>query len=90
MHRSSSHSAARSSDEFLVNFSSSSALKGFDSSQDLLADYDDKAVVSDDISKNKDVPVKSTFGERAVHLIPLVLIFCGLVLWWFSNPVQLH
>lgn len=78
MHRSSSHSAARSSDEFLVNFSSSSS----SSALSLLADYDDK---SDDVSKNK-----PTFGDKAVHLIPLVLMFCALLLWWFSYPVQLH
>lgn len=86
MHRSASHSAARPSDEFPVNFSSS-ALKAFDSSEEkLLADYDDKSQVSDDSSK-----VKPSFGEKnSIHLIPLVLIFCALLLWWFSKPVQLH
>ncbi|KAJ9539780.1 hypothetical protein OSB04_026286 [Centaurea solstitialis] len=26
------------------------------------------------------------FSEKVVHLIPLVLILCALVLWFFSNP----
>ncbi|KVI10079.1 uncharacterized protein LOC112501424 [Cynara cardunculus var. scolymus] len=26
------------------------------------------------------------FSEKVVHLIPLVLLFCALVLWFFSNP----
>ncbi|KAI3454385.1 hypothetical protein Pfo_011048 [Paulownia fortunei] len=84
MHRSASYSSARSSDEFLVNFSPA-ALKGFDSNQDLLTND----VISDDVSK-KDISLKPSPGEKAVHLIPLVLIVCALVLWWFSNPVQLQ
>ncbi|CAN1241909.1 hypothetical protein LINPERPRIM_LOCUS5154 [Linum perenne] len=26
------------------------------------------------------------FAERAVHVIPLVLLVCGLILWFFCNP----
>ncbi|KAI8540246.1 hypothetical protein RHMOL_Rhmol09G0247800 [Rhododendron molle] len=26
------------------------------------------------------------FGETVVHIIPFVLLFCALVLWFFSNP----
>ncbi|KAL1542019.1 hypothetical protein AAHA92_26160 [Salvia divinorum] len=59
--------------------------KGFDSNQNLLADYDGESLVYEGESKKKPAP-----GEKAVHLIPLVLIFCGLVLWWFSHPVKLH
>lgn len=29
---------------------------------------------------------KAKFAENAVHIIPLVLLFCALVLWLFSNP----
>ncbi|OMO94803.1 Small GTPase superfamily [Corchorus capsularis] len=29
---------------------------------------------------------KAKFAENAVHLIPLVLLFCALILWFFSNP----
>ncbi|KAK9667967.1 hypothetical protein RND81_13G024600 [Saponaria officinalis] len=27
-------------------------------------------------------------AENAVHLIPLVLVFCAAILWFFSNPVD--
>ncbi|XP_022140816.1 uncharacterized protein LOC111011394 isoform X2 [Momordica charantia] len=26
------------------------------------------------------------FAETAVHVIPLVLLLCAIVLWFFSNP----
>ena len=26
------------------------------------------------------------FAENAVHIIPLVLLVCALILWFFSNP----
>ncbi|KAA0044682.1 putative transmembrane protein [Cucumis melo var. makuwa] len=26
------------------------------------------------------------FAENAVHVIPFVLLICGIVLWFFSNP----
>lgn len=32
---------------------------------------------------------KAKFAENAVHLIPLVLFICALVLWFFSNPGQI-
>ncbi|KAL8458003.1 hypothetical protein ACS0TY_034939 [Phlomoides rotata] len=84
MHRLSSHSSSRSSDEFLVNLSPS-ALKGFDS------DKADSSVVSDDVSK-KNVSPKPSFSQKSVHLIPLVLLLCLVLLWWFSNPaiLKLH
>lgn len=28
---------------------------------------------------------RSKFSEKAVHIIPFVIIFCALVLWFFSN-----
>lgn len=86
MHRSSSYSSARSSEEFLVNFSPAA----LNSNQELLASFNDKDVGSGDVSK-KDLSLKpSSGGERAVHLIPLVLITCAFVLWLFSHPVELH
>ncbi|KAL7115382.1 hypothetical protein ACP275_04G181300 [Erythranthe tilingii] len=95
MHRlSSSYSAAKASnDEFSVNFLP-------DASKDLVSDdfsdnYNNNSnnnnynPISDDIAK-KDISPKPYSGERAIHLIPLILIMCGLVLWIFSNPVDLH
>ncbi|KAL3521371.1 hypothetical protein ACH5RR_019520 [Cinchona calisaya] len=29
---------------------------------------------------------RAKFAENAVHIIPLVLLFCALILWVFSNP----
>ncbi|KAJ7010341.1 hypothetical protein NC653_000932 [Populus alba x Populus x berolinensis] len=29
---------------------------------------------------------RAKFAENAVHVIPFVLLLCGLVLWFFSNP----
>ncbi|KAI3519608.1 hypothetical protein L2E82_31878 [Cichorium intybus] len=34
----------------------------------------------------KDKLGRLRFSEKAVHLIPLVLLLCALVLWLFSNP----
>ncbi|KAL4575998.1 hypothetical protein LXL04_012086 [Taraxacum kok-saghyz] len=34
----------------------------------------------------KDKLGRLRFSEKAVHLIPLVLLLCALVLWFFSNP----
>lgn len=89
MHRSSSYSSsARASDECLVNFSPST-LKVVDSSEDLLLPIYNKDAISDEVLK-KDLCVNPTAGERALHLIPMVLILTGLILWWFSHPVKLH
>ncbi|KAL6524551.1 hypothetical protein OROHE_016222 [Orobanche hederae] len=75
------------------------SLKGLDSSkQDTLlsGNYyinnvvnDAVVMINDDVSK-KDMclkPSRQGGGERAIHLIPLVLFLCALVLWWFSSPV---
>ncbi|XP_041995706.1 uncharacterized protein LOC121745824 [Salvia splendens] len=29
---------------------------------------------------------RAKFAEKAVHAIPLVLLFCAFILWMFSNP----
>ncbi|XWS60147.1 hypothetical protein CRYUN_Cryun07bG0009600 [Craigia yunnanensis] len=29
---------------------------------------------------------RAKFAENAVHIIPLVLLVCALILWFFSNP----
>ncbi|KAK8508197.1 hypothetical protein V6N13_055647 [Hibiscus sabdariffa] len=35
---------------------------------------------------NKKEKSRAKFAENAVHIIPLVLIVCALILWSFSNP----
>ncbi|KAL0436502.1 UNVERIFIED_CONTAM: hypothetical protein Sradi_0358100 [Sesamum radiatum] len=29
-------------------------------------------------------------SEIAVHFIPIIVLFCLLILWWFSHPVKLE
>ncbi|XP_010535875.1 PREDICTED: uncharacterized protein LOC104811040 [Tarenaya hassleriana] len=61
-------SGCRPSDEFLVNLSP-------ESSVDLTA-YD--------VTKKENAVLSKSVGERAVHLIPLVLFLCAFILWAFS------
>lgn len=82
-----SASASRVSDEYLVNMSP--AAKG--------SSFPKMLIAADDLHTNyhpisdatkKDVSLKSP-GEKAVHLIPLVLTICALILWFFSKPVTI-
>ena len=41
--------------------------------------------ISDATKKEMSMHHKSS-GENAIHLIPLVLILCALILWVFSDP----
>ncbi|KAL8529903.1 hypothetical protein ACS0TY_007100 [Phlomoides rotata] len=89
--RSSSYnSGAKASDEFLVSFFPAAATKGLVSSEDYY-NYNYNPI-SDDThhTGNKDhMFPRSNPGEKAVHLIPLVLLLSAFLLWWFSNPVIL-
>ncbi|KAA8535047.1 hypothetical protein F0562_030050 [Nyssa sinensis] len=79
-----SSSTARSSDEILVNLlpaaKSSPSVKS--SATVDLPTYDS---ISDG-SKKEVTPLYKSLGENAIHLIPLVLILCGLILWFSSDP----
>ncbi|KAG1346185.1 hypothetical protein COCNU_06G000140 [Cocos nucifera] len=33
--------------------------------------------------------VRARFADNMVHLIPLVIIFCAMVLWFFSHPAEI-
>ncbi|CAB4271173.1 unnamed protein product [Prunus armeniaca] len=87
MHRSASWSRA---DEYFMHPNSSpSAGKGpsglrvsvsFDQGGDQLPVYDPIA----ELAKKERSRVK--FAENAVHVIPIVLLLCAFVLWFFSNP----
>ncbi|CAA0820948.1 Unknown protein [Striga hermonthica] len=86
MHR----ATGRSSDEFSVSFPPA-ALKGFESSHNSLTgnnyNLDNGLISNDDVSK-KVMSLKASPGaEKAIHLIPLVLFLCALVLWLFSSHV---
>jgi hypothetical protein len=86
MHRSSSTS--RASDEFLVTLSA--ADMGSPQPMKAAAFIDDLPMynntISDHATKKEIAPQHRSSGENAIHLIPLVLILCGLILWIFSNP----
>lgn len=79
MHRSASTS--RASEEYFLNMSpqvkGSPGLKAVD---DHLPIYDPLS----EISKKESSRLKT--AENAVHFIPVVLILCAVVLWFFSNP----
>ncbi|ESW26958.1 hypothetical protein PHAVU_003G161400 [Phaseolus vulgaris] len=77
MHRSSSISAA--SGEFLVDISHT-ALKMTDS-QGLPIHHS----VFDVVNKKEMALHGKPPAQKAVHLIPLVLFFCGFILWIFSH-----
>uniref|UniRef100_A0A1J3JUQ7 Uncharacterized protein n=1 Tax=Noccaea caerulescens TaxID=107243 RepID=A0A1J3JUQ7_NOCCA len=71
---------SRPSEEFLINLSPDS------SSPDGHVLYD---------GAKKELPLhsntyKAVNGERAIHLIPLVLFLCALVLWIFSSATTIH
>ncbi|KAJ8643099.1 hypothetical protein MRB53_004847 [Persea americana] len=80
MHRSASTS--RASDEFVINISpqmkGSPGLKM--AALDQLPTYDPLF----EVSKKESSRLK--WAENAVHFIPLVLIVCGFILWFFSRP----
>ncbi|RVW47477.1 hypothetical protein CK203_086512 [Vitis vinifera] len=79
-----SASTSRASDEFLVNLlpaaMGSTPLKT--SASEDLPMYDP---ISDATKKEMSMHHKSS-GENAIHLIPLLLILCALILWVFSDP----
>ena len=89
MHRSSSSSNARLiSDEFFVNLSQaamqSSPLLKAAPSDDHLPEYGDPITGT----TKKEIPYHhhNSTGEKAIHLVPVVLILCALTLWFFSRP----
>lgn len=67
--------SSRPSEEFLINLSPDFA------SPDGLVVYE---VPKKELSIHNNI-YKSTNGERAIHIIPLVLFLCAFVLWVFSS-----
>ncbi|KAL8136647.1 hypothetical protein V2J09_002648 [Rumex salicifolius] len=92
MHRSSS--TTRVSDEYF-KVSSSSPTQGSPAGNQRLP-------VDGSVSSDSQLPVyspssyvakrersRTRFAENAVHLIPLILVVCAVILWFFSHPVDL-
>uniref|UniRef100_A0A5B7BM55 Uncharacterized protein n=1 Tax=Davidia involucrata TaxID=16924 RepID=A0A5B7BM55_DAVIN len=81
MHRSSS---ATQVSEFLTHSSSSPSQNFRPSSEaDQLPTYNPQSHVA----KKERIRLRS--AETAVHLIPLLLVLCAIILWFFSNPVDM-
>ncbi|PKA51620.1 hypothetical protein AXF42_Ash002987 [Apostasia shenzhenica] len=77
MHR--SGSTTRASDEYYLSTAQAAVGRSV-MDIDHLPTYDPQS----DIAKKEAARLK--FAESMVHLIPLVIIICGMVLWLFSNP----
>ncbi|RZC74462.1 hypothetical protein C5167_049945 [Papaver somniferum] len=75
MHRSASLS--RTSEEFFIHAASSSSKNSLDTSE--LPVYDPNS----DVGKKEKLRIK--FAENAVHIIPVVLVLCAVILWCFSS-----
>ncbi|KAL5768949.1 hypothetical protein ACOSQ2_015732 [Xanthoceras sorbifolium] len=86
MHRSASTS--RTSDEFLVNLLPAAA--AMNSSPVKASASHDLPIYSpiSDANKKELALHHKSMGENAIHLIPLLLIFCGFILWLFSHPAS--
>ncbi|CAJ1944428.1 unnamed protein product [Sphenostylis stenocarpa] len=79
-----SSSISRASGEFLVGISTTAL--AFPSPE--MADSQGLPIhhsVSDVVTKKEMALYGKPPAQKAVHLIPLVLIFCGFVLWIFSH-----
>ncbi|KAI3933270.1 hypothetical protein MKW92_047048 [Papaver armeniacum] len=75
MHRSASLS--RTSEEFFIHGASPSSKNSLDTSE--LPVYDPNS----DVGKKEKLRIK--FVENAVHIIPVVLVLCAVILWCFSS-----
>ena len=78
-----SSSTTRASDEFLVNFSPPSvvSLPMKSATADELPLYE-----SNFDAHKKELGVNKSSVENVIHMIPLILIVCGFILWIFSHP----
>uniref|UniRef100_A0A803NX13 Transmembrane protein n=1 Tax=Cannabis sativa TaxID=3483 RepID=A0A803NX13_CANSA len=78
-----SSSTSRASDEFLVNFPPPSfvPLPMKSAAAEELPLYK-----SNSDANKKELGVHKSSGENIIHVIPLILILCGFILWVFSHP----
>lgn len=87
MHRSAS--TPRVSDDYSKYHSSPPSSSSSSSSAALRAlslEADELPVLEPMSEVYKKEKSRIKFGETVVHIIPFVLLFCALVLWFFSNP----
>ncbi|KAK7292078.1 hypothetical protein RIF29_07748 [Crotalaria pallida] len=84
MHRSSS--VSRVSDEFFVDMSASALASSYLklAASDGLPTHDNSTCF--DVSKKEITHHGTSPGQKAIHLIPLVILLCGFILWMFSHP----
>ncbi|GLT26122.1 hypothetical protein SLA2020_012080 [Shorea laevis] len=76
---------SRDSDEFSVNLSETTT--GFPlGASSYLPVYTAR---SDGEKKGTALPHHKSTAEKAIHLIPVVLVLCGLILWFSSHPGKL-
>ncbi|OIW19739.1 hypothetical protein TanjilG_18549 [Lupinus angustifolius] len=86
MQRSSSVTRTFDSDEFFVDMSGSALASSYMklAASDELPIHDHS--VSDDVTKKEITHHGMSLpGQKAVHLIPLVILICGFILWMFSH-----
>ncbi|KAH7686637.1 hypothetical protein IHE45_04G117900 [Dioscorea alata] len=76
MHRSAS--TTRASEEYLVSLAQGGARSAME--MDQLPTYDPQSEAA------KKEALRARFAQNMVHVIPLVIVFCALVLWFFSYP----
>uniref|UniRef100_A0A7N0TFC4 Uncharacterized protein n=1 Tax=Kalanchoe fedtschenkoi TaxID=63787 RepID=A0A7N0TFC4_KALFE len=88
MQRSANATSRGSSDDFRVDFTPAAKAYQFmdrlDSSEDLPL-YSPVAAV-EDLKKDINLGHPASSGDNTIHLIPIILFICALILWLFSRP----
>ncbi|OMO85292.1 hypothetical protein COLO4_21678 [Corchorus olitorius] len=82
MHRSSSGS--RVSDEFFINSSPSQSQSLKQQSSETVPQHLPTYNPLSHAAKKERSRLRS--AENAIHIIPLVLVLCAIILWFFSSP----
>ncbi|KAK6262840.1 hypothetical protein QUC31_008656 [Theobroma cacao] len=85
MHRSSSGS--RVADEFFINSTPSESQSSKQQSSETVSLIPQQLPTYNPLSyAAKKERSRIRFAENAIHIIPLVLILCAIILWFFSSP----
>lgn len=90
MQRSANATARATADEVRVDFMPAAkayqSMEGLKSSEDLPV-Y--SPVLVEDLKKDINLVHSGSSGNNMIHLIPLLLFTCALILWLFSYPSKL-